>query len=129
MELNPCEAIKNNIKGTRIVSQAAIRHKVERFVLISSDKAVNPSSVMGASKRIAERCVLGLPRLRRSMTDFRAVRFGNVLASAGSVVPLFERQIAAGGPVADLAKARRDIKTRLDEAVTRAMARTAGADG
>ena len=99
MESSIIEAARNNVIGTLIVAEAAATWGAERFVLISTDKAVNPSSVMGATKRIAERCVLGLPALQRSITDFRAVRFGNVLGSAGSVVPLFERQIAAGGPL------------------------------
>jgi FlaA1/EpsC-like NDP-sugar epimerase/lipopolysaccharide/colanic/teichoic acid biosynthesis glycosyltransferase len=99
MESSVIEAVRNNVLGTLVLAQAAATWGCERFVLISTDKAVKPSSIMGASKRIAERCVLGLPSLRRSTTDFRAVRFGNVLASAGSVVPLFERQIANGGPL------------------------------
>ena len=97
MELNPCEAIKNNIKGTRIVSQAAIRHGVERLVLISSDKAVNPSSVMGATKRAAELLTMALAE--RTSTCFVVVRFGNVIGSNGSVIPLFLDQIRSGGPV------------------------------
>jgi FlaA1/EpsC-like NDP-sugar epimerase len=98
MELNPCEAIKNNVKGTRIVSQAAIRHGVERFVLISSDKAVNPSSVMGATKRAAELLTMALAK-RASTTCLIVVRFGNVIGSNGSVIPLFLDQIRSGGPV------------------------------
>jgi FlaA1/EpsC-like NDP-sugar epimerase len=97
MELNPCEAIKNNVKGTRIVSQAAIRHGVERFVLISSDKAVNPSSVMGATKRAAELLTMALAE--RASTCLVVVRFGNVIGSNGSVIPLFVDQIRTGGPV------------------------------
>jgi FlaA1/EpsC-like NDP-sugar epimerase len=97
MELNPCEAIKNNIKGTRIVSQAAIRHGVERFVLISSDKAVNPSSVMGATKRAAELLTMALAE--GASTCLVVVRFGNVIGSNGSVIPLFVDQIRSGGPV------------------------------
>jgi FlaA1/EpsC-like NDP-sugar epimerase len=99
MEDNPVEAIRNNVLGTFGLAECAARHGVEKFVLISTDKAVRPSSVMGASKRIAERIVLGWPSLRRSGTDFRAVRFGNVLGSDGSVVPLFKRQLAAGKPL------------------------------
>ncbi|HKW94254.1 MAG TPA: nucleoside-diphosphate sugar epimerase/dehydratase, partial [Methylomirabilota bacterium] len=97
MELNPCEAIKNNIKGTRIVGEAAVRHGVGQFVLISSDKAVNPSSVMGATKRVAELIAMALAE--RGPTGFVVVRFGNVMGSNGSVIPLFLEQIRSGGPV------------------------------
>jgi FlaA1/EpsC-like NDP-sugar epimerase len=99
MEANIVEAVRNNVMGTMCVAECAVRHGAEKFVLISTDKAVNPSSVMGATKRLAELLVLGHPTLRSSATDFRAVRFGNVLGSDGSVIPLFKRQIAAGGPI------------------------------
>jgi FlaA1/EpsC-like NDP-sugar epimerase len=99
MEHNVMEAVRNNVLGTLYVAQCAARVGAERFVLISTDKAVHPSSVMGATKRIAERIVLGWPSLRASRTDFRAVRFGNVLGSDGSVIPLFKRQLAAGQPL------------------------------
>jgi FlaA1/EpsC-like NDP-sugar epimerase len=102
MEANPCEAIKNNVIGTRLVAEAAVRHGVARFVLISTDKAVNPSSVMGATKRVAELIVTDQgqgPEGVETGTAFIAVRFGNVLGSNGSVVPRFLEQIKAGGPI------------------------------
>ena len=118
MEHNPGEAIKNNIFGTQVVASAATAGGVGTFVLISSDKAVNPSSVMGASKRVAEMIVQGMNRgsgfrvqaaIRNTQLNseprtlnpcrFLAVRFGNVLASSGSVVPIFKKQIDRGGPV------------------------------
>ncbi len=99
MEDNVAEAIRNNVLGTLQVAGCAARHGVRKFVLISTDKAVHPSSVMGATKRVSERIVLGWPDLRGSGTDFRAVRFGNVLGSDGSVLPLFRKQLAAGGPL------------------------------
>jgi FlaA1/EpsC-like NDP-sugar epimerase len=97
MEENPEEAISNNVFGTRNVVQAALDGSVERFVLISSDKAVSPSSLMGAAKRLAEAVVLDAARDRQRA--FVVVRFGNVLGSRGSVVPTFKRQIEEGGPI------------------------------
>jgi FlaA1/EpsC-like NDP-sugar epimerase len=97
MELNPCEAVKNNVRGTRILADAARQVGIERLILISTDKAVNPVSVMGATKRVAELLMQCMNGTGSSL--FAAVRFGNVLASNGSVVPYFLQQIKAGGPV------------------------------
>lgn len=97
MEDSPGEAIKNNVFGTINVAEAASRYQSQRFVLISTDKAVNPTNTMGASKRVAELAIQHLNK--NSETEFVAVRFGNVLGSNGSVIPIFQRQIAAGGPV------------------------------
>ncbi|MGI6085197.1 MAG: UDP-N-acetylglucosamine 4,6-dehydratase family protein, partial [Acetivibrionales bacterium] len=97
MEWNPLEAIKNNVFGTLNVAKVADKHKVKKFILISTDKAVNPPNIMGATKRIAELCLQMMDAV--SNTEYAAVRFGNVLGSTGSVVPFFKHQIAQGGPV------------------------------
>src|SRR5262245_12000279 len=97
MEENPCEAIKNNVRGTRLLAEAAEECGVDRCILISTDKAVKPTSVMGASKRLAEMVIQA--RAAGSGTSFAVVRFGNVLASNGSVIPRFVEQIQKGGPV------------------------------
>ena len=103
MEANPMEAVKNNIYGTKNVAEAAIASKASHFVMVSTDKAVNSTNVMGASKRIAEMIITGLSakglKSGEAGTKLSAVRFGNVLGSRGSVIPLFKEQIAKGGPV------------------------------
>ena len=96
MEAHVFEAIENNVFGTWNVAMAAGQHGVEDFVMISSDKAVRPTNIMGATKRVAELLIMALPA---SGTNFVSVRFGNVLGSNGSVIPIFKQQIAAGGPV------------------------------
>lgn len=97
MEVSPCEAIKNNVHGTYVTAKVSDKYNVERFILISSDKAVNPTNVMGATKRVCELIVQTIGK--ESQTNFVAVRFGNVLGSNGSVIPLFKKQIEEGGPL------------------------------
>lgn len=98
MEGNPSEAVKNNIFGTKTVAEIAIKNKVKKFILVSSDKAVNPTNIMGATKRAAEKIIHILAE-SQTYTTFCAVRFGNVINSNGSVIPFFEKQIDNGGPV------------------------------
>ncbi len=98
MEENPAEAIRNNIIGTKNVAELSIRHKVKKFVLVSSDKAVNPTNIMGATKRAAEK-VIHILSQSQTATTLCAVRFGNVINSNGSVIPIFQKQIEMGGPV------------------------------
>lgn len=98
MEANPAEAVKNNILGTKTVAEIAIKHKVQKFILVSTDKAVNPTNIMGATKRAAEK-VIHILSESQSNTTFCAVRFGNVINSNGSAIPIFEKQIETGGPV------------------------------
>ena len=97
MELHPGEAVKNNVFGTKVIATLADQHSASHFVMVSSDKAVNPTSIMGATKQLAERVVYDLAQI--SETKFATVRFGNVLGSAGSVVPRFQQQIRNGGPI------------------------------
>jgi FlaA1/EpsC-like NDP-sugar epimerase len=97
MEDNPQEAIKNNVFGTLNTAECADKYGAKRFVMISTDKAVNPTNIMGATKRICEMIIQGMDK--KSKTEYVAVRFGNVLGSNGSVIPLFKKQIAEGGPV------------------------------
>ena len=99
VEINPVSGIRNNISGTRTLAEAALQHGVQNFILISSDKAVNPANIMGASKRCCEILIQSLFYLNRGKCRFSAVRFGNVLGSSGSVIPRFMDQIKNGGPV------------------------------
>jgi FlaA1/EpsC-like NDP-sugar epimerase len=99
VEINPLQGIFNNLEGTRILAEAAQRHAIKKFLLISSDKAVRPTNVMGATKRCCELLIQTLQNASGNQTGFCAVRFGNVLGSSGSVVPKFLSQIQTGGPV------------------------------
>ncbi len=99
MESQPGEALKNNTLGTTLVATLASQYKAKNFILISTDKAVNPTNIMGASKRLAEIAVQSMQQKPENTTRFIAVRFGNVLGSSGSVIPLFQKQIKAGGPI------------------------------
>lgn len=127
MELQPEEAIKNNVFGTKIIAEAADRYQAEIFIMISTDKAVNPTSVMGLTKRVAEMIVQNLNSI--STTKFATVRFGNVLGSRGSVVPLFRGQIAAGGPITITHPEMRRYFMTIPEAVQLVLQAGAMAEG
>lgn len=99
MEENPHEAIRVNVGGTRLISELAVKHGVKKFVMVSTDKAVNPTNIMGASKRLCEMVVQVFSKMQGNQTQFIITRFGNVLGSNGSVIPIFEKQIREGGPL------------------------------
>jgi FlaA1/EpsC-like NDP-sugar epimerase len=123
------EGVWNNVIGTLYTARCASRVGARKFVLISTDKAVNPTSVLGATKLIAERIVLDLPSLRNAVTDFRVVRFGNVLGSDGSVVPTFQRQLESGGPLTITHPEMRRYFMTIPEAVQLVLQATALDDG
>ena len=128
MEANPCEAIKNNVAGTYITATAAIAYGSERFVLISTDKAVKPTNIMGASKQICE-LLLRVLSEKHSRTKFVTVRFGNVFGSNGSVIPIFRKQIENGGPVLVTHPEVERYFMTIEEAVSLVLLAGASAEG
>jgi FlaA1/EpsC-like NDP-sugar epimerase len=129
LEWNVVEGVWNNVIGTLYTARCASRVGARKFVLISTDKAVNPTSVLGATKLIAERIVLDLPSLRNAVTDYRVVRFGNVLGSDGSVVPTFQRQLESGGPLTITHPEMRRYFMTIPEAVQLVLQATALHEG